>query len=141
MRNSLGGVFFNSLLLESGLFQPFPHFHYEASSLAEAKQNLQQTSRSSPQLGSSRATANRLGGKPPRVTNPTMLSQQSDHKCSSYGMALLQLSLALHELTWSLNLFSQPNPKDMYWKAQISQRDVGERLECCSKALGRGKEE
>ena len=58
-----------------------------------------QTSRGSPHLGSSRATTCRLGGKPPRVTNATMLSQQSEHKCSSYGMALLQVSLALHELT------------------------------------------
>jgi hypothetical protein len=94
-------------------------------------------SRLTTQLGSSRATASRLGGKPPRVTNSTMLSWQSNHKCSSYGMALLQLSLALHELTCSLNLFSQPKSKNMYEKDQISQRDVWESVAGCSKALGR----
>jgi hypothetical protein len=95
-----------------------------------------QTSRSSPHLGSSRATTCRLGGKPPRVTNaPKLLDNQIT---SAQAMEWLSLdSLLLSTSSQGHSTFPlNPNPNMCMCKLKSHKEMLGGGLLASKRLLG-----
>ena len=111
-------VFFNSLPISRVSFNHFPRLHQLIFFLAETRSQPSQTCRCSPHLGSQLATPNCLGGKPPRVTNASKLSQHEPQVLKLW-IALLSSQLL------SIDLSLPPNSQDLTRITQPHKEGLG----------------